>query len=180
VAGSECEAASAKAFKRYSEKDFAGALPFFEQALKTCSKDSTVSDYDYYILLAATAISYSEVGNEDSVIRTAEPAAKYFEKIKAFDDPVYNTMLGRLAYSYEYIGEYANAIATFEKCIPFFQKRLGIAHNTTLEYGLELAACYSLNEALPGDKRIHADLLFKLFRRHAHTQSLPRNAARDE
>jgi CHAT domain-containing protein/tetratricopeptide (TPR) repeat protein len=156
--GSECEAASSNAFKLYSEKNFAAALPFFEKALKTCSKDSTVSDHDYYILLAATSIAYSEVGNEDSVILTGEPAAKYFEKIKAFDDPLYNTMLGRLAYAYEYIGEYENAITTFEKCIPFFKKRLGIAHNTTLEYGLELAVCYSLNESFDKAFRLNYSL----------------------
>jgi CHAT domain-containing protein/tetratricopeptide (TPR) repeat protein len=156
--GSECEAASSNAFKLYSEKNFAAALPFFEKALKTCSKDSTVSDYDYYVLLAATSIAYSEVGNEDSVILTGEPAAKYFEKIKAFDDPLYNTMLGRLAYSYEYIGEYANAIIAFEKCIPFFKKRLGVAHATTLEYGLELAICYSLNESFDKAFRLNYSL----------------------
>jgi CHAT domain-containing protein len=156
--GSDCEAASSMAFKLYAEKDFARALPFFEKALKTCSKDSTVSDYDYYVLLAATSISYSEVGNEDSVIITGEAAAKYFERTKTFDEPVYNIMLGRMAYSYEYFGEYEKAIATFEQCIPFFKKRLGVVHETTLEYCLELATCYALNESYDKAFRLNYSL----------------------
>ncbi len=143
TAGSVCEKELTKAIKFYGNKQYDSAVIWLERVSKTCSRDTAVSDRDYYSILGLLAMSYHEIGNEDSTIIVGEAAVKYFEKVKAVNDDIYNNVLGRLGLAYVFYSEYENAIRSFEKCLSYFRKKHGASSEVVAWYDLELARCYS-------------------------------------
>ncbi len=160
--GSRCDSMSARGYELFKQRNYAAAIPFLAEATHACGKDTALSDYDYYSLLALICIAYYETGREDSALYAGEGAMKYFEKIKAYNDPAYIVMLGRLALVYEYFGKYENAISAFKKCIAFYEKKRGLTHEITLEYAIELGACYSLSGDIKTAMMVNRELFTRI------------------
>ncbi|HEX6913947.1 MAG TPA: CHAT domain-containing tetratricopeptide repeat protein [Chitinophagaceae bacterium] len=141
--GSDCEKLVDQVLPLYQQAKFREIIPILETAMKVCGKDTGLTDFDYYSMLALLSISYYEQGVTDSVMVTGEPATAYFEKQKTAPPEIYYQLTGRLGEMYSGYGEYDNAIAYLAQAVKHYETLRGFSHELVIAYALELARCYS-------------------------------------
>jgi CHAT domain-containing protein/tetratricopeptide (TPR) repeat protein len=141
--GTPCDSILKIGLQLYQKQNFKEAIPAFEIAMRLCSRDTGISDLDYYVLLSYLSTMYYEESIEDSALATGEPARKYFQKVKYTGNPVYSSLTVRLGLNYSHRARYEDAIKCFEEIIPFYEKTLGTASKQYIMYTTELATYYS-------------------------------------
>ncbi len=141
--GTPCDSIANIAYKVLEKRDYVQSINVLESLLKVCSRDTGMSDFDYYSALGYLAFSYYEVGQEDSCINKGEPAIRYFKKINYSKESIYPSLLVRLGYCYVGRSWFPEAIDKFETALPLYKKFKGESSQEYLTYAMELASCYS-------------------------------------
>jgi CHAT domain-containing protein len=141
--GSDCEKFTSQGIEAFKKKQYTSAVGSLEKALRICGRDTAMADYDYYLILMLTSISYYEIGRHDSAIITGEGAMRFFQKVPNLNEPLYFSMLGRMGFSYMNYSEFYNAAHVLEIASSYFQKKNGDADDFYLDYSSELANAYS-------------------------------------
>ncbi len=156
--GTPCDSIANKAYEIMKERNYSKSIPVFESLLKICSRDTGMSDFDYYSALAYLSYAYYENGQEDSCIAKGEPAVRYFKRINYSQEGTYLPLLTRLAYSYVHRAWYPEAISKFEDAILIIRKFKTEASEEYLIASMELASCYSALNNFKMSSSIHRHL----------------------
>lgn len=155
--GSPCDSVANNALAVLSKRDFAKSIPILETLLSTCSRDTGMTDMDYYLFMAYLSISYYHTGQEDSCISIGRAPANYFQKIKHIDQSVLALHIG-MAKSYINRAWYPEAIDKLEPIMPYLKKTEGEASDIYILYAMELASCYSALNDFRSSSAIHREL----------------------